>query len=529
MSQQVNSNLAQIKLYLSRQAASPGRYLLEQTLMGLFGWIPTVAGIALRAGLYRLMLHMDGAAAIEHNVRLRFASHIRLGKGSYLDEGVYIHACPAGVEIGANTLIMHGAVLHVYNFRDLPHASIRIGRDSLIGEYTVIRGQGGVTIGDRVYTSPMTQIITVNHRFDDPQRPFIEQGITAEGIVIEDDVWLGSAAVITDGVCVGKGAVVAAGAVVTKDVPPHTVVGGIPARVIREIDGKPPALAGADVVVGSRRSGASSEMPAVRRLGNFFWSGLLTVIAGQRIMDPASGMRIFHREALEHIYPLPDGLNFTPVMSTRTAHEHLHMVELPIPYKERIGRSKLSVVRDGIRFLQTILWTSLNYNPVRILGGLGTLLFGLGALIATVLVSMRIAGTTELGPWGIAGSFTAVVLGIAGVDLFALGVTFNYLVSLFHKRPIRQGLFGKPFFKTPLDRQFWWLGLLMLVGGGILGLVSFSLALQQWPIERLWLYMLTGSMFIQVGLQLIIFWIILRILEELSQREGKVQNDLAAK
>jgi hypothetical protein len=121
------------------------------------------------------------------------------------------------------------------------------------------------------------------------------------------------------------------------------------------------------------------------------------------------------------------------------------------------------------------------------------------------------------------------VLGIAGVDLFALGVTFNYLVSLFHKRPIRQGLFGKPFFKTPLDRQFWWLGLLMLVGGGILGLVSFSLALQQWPIERLWLYMLTGSMFIQVGLQLIIFWIILRILEELSQREGKVQNDLAAK
>jgi acetyltransferase-like isoleucine patch superfamily enzyme len=57
----------------------------------------------------------------------------------------------------------------------------------------VIRGQGGVTIGDRVYTSPMTQIIAVNHVFDDPERPFIEQGITAEGIIIEDDVWLGSA------------------------------------------------------------------------------------------------------------------------------------------------------------------------------------------------------------------------------------------------------------------------------------------------------------------------------------------------
>lgn len=191
----------------------------------------------MRGFLYRMILKMDGRAAIERNVRLRFADHISLGHGSYLDENVYIHACPKGVQIGANTLVMHGAVLHVYNFRDLPHAWIRIGRDSLIGEYTVIRGQGGVTIGDRVYTSPMTQIIAVNHVFDDPERPFIEQGITAEGIVVEDDVWLGSSAVITDGVRVGQGAVVAAGAVVTQDVPPHTVVAGVPARVVKKIDG----------------------------------------------------------------------------------------------------------------------------------------------------------------------------------------------------------------------------------------------------------------------------------------------------
>ena len=130
---------------------------------------------------------------------------------------------------------MHGAVLHVYNFRDLPHAGIKIGRDSLIGEYTVIRGQGGVTLGDRVYTSPMTQLIAVNHNFDDPARPFVEQGITAQGIIVEDDVWIGSGAIITDGVRVGQGAVVAAGAVVTKDVAPHTVVGGVPARLIRQI------------------------------------------------------------------------------------------------------------------------------------------------------------------------------------------------------------------------------------------------------------------------------------------------------
>jgi acetyltransferase-like isoleucine patch superfamily enzyme len=212
-----------------------GHYVLEQTLFALVGWVPTVLGLGLRAVLYRLILRLDGWAAIENGVRLRFANNIYLGHGVYLDQGVYLHACPNGIEIGAETIVMHGAVLHVYNFRNLPHAGIKIGRNSLVGEYTVIRGQGGVEIGDRVYTSPFTQIIAVNHVFDDPNRPFVEQGITAEGIVIEDDVWLGAGAIITDGVRVGRGAVVAAGAVVTKDVPPHTVVGGVPARPIKTI------------------------------------------------------------------------------------------------------------------------------------------------------------------------------------------------------------------------------------------------------------------------------------------------------
>lgn len=228
---------AGLSLYLRRQADNLPRYVLEQLLQCLLGWIPTPAGMGVRALCYRLMLKMDGLAAIEPGVRLRFANHMQLGHGAYLDQGVYVHACPQGVVIGAGTLVMHGAVLHVYNFRDLPHAGIRIGCNSLIGEYNVIRGQGGVTIGDRVYTSPLVQIVAVNHVFDDPRRSFVEQGITAQGIVIEDDVWIGSGAVVTDGVRIGKGAVIAAGAVVTQDVVPHTVVGGVPARLLRAIDG----------------------------------------------------------------------------------------------------------------------------------------------------------------------------------------------------------------------------------------------------------------------------------------------------
>ena len=225
-----------LKLYISRQASSTIRYFFEQSITFLFGWIPTVIGILIRTFVYRLILSIDGNAAIENNVRLRFINNIRLGNGCYLDENVYLHACPSGIDIGENTLVMHGAVLHVYNFRDLPNAGIKIGKDCLISEYTIIRGQGGVNIGDRVYTSPNTQIMAVNHVFDNPDHPFIHQGITAQGIQIEDDVWLGANAVITDGVRIGQGAVIAAGAVVTKNVPEHTIVAGVPAQFIRKID-----------------------------------------------------------------------------------------------------------------------------------------------------------------------------------------------------------------------------------------------------------------------------------------------------
>lgn len=226
-----------LQLYLNRQAASPLRYALEQGFQVLLGWIPTIVGVGLRAILYKLMLNSQGLVAIENHVRLRFAGNIHLESGVYLDQNVYLHACPNGISLGRNTYVMHGSVLHVYNFRDLPRAGIWIGQDCLIGEYNVIRGQGGVTIGDRVYTSPLVQLLAVNHIYQDPTRPFIDQGITAEGIVIEDDVWIGGGAIVTDGVHIGRGSVVAAGAVVTKDVPPHTVVAGVPAKVVKQITG----------------------------------------------------------------------------------------------------------------------------------------------------------------------------------------------------------------------------------------------------------------------------------------------------
>src|SRR5215510_6054584 len=127
----------------------------------------------------------------------------------------------------------------------------------------------------------------------------------------------------------------------------------------------------ADLVIGSRMAGADSDMPPVRRLGNTIFASLVTIISNRRVTDSASGQRVLRSDILSHLYPLPDGLNFTPVMSTRAMHEQVRVVEVPIPYSERVGRSKLSVVRDGMRFLNSILMTALTYNPTRIFGLIG--------------------------------------------------------------------------------------------------------------------------------------------------------------
>lgn len=288
------------------------------------------------------------------------------------------------------------------------------------------------------------------------------------------------------------------------------------------------AMNGAGMVVGSRMAGADSKMPVTRRVGNFFFANLLTLLSREHVSDSASGMRVFKREVLQKVYPLPDGLNLTPVMSTRAIHEGIKVAEIAIPYSERLGRSKLSVVRDGSIFLRSIVWTVMAYNPVRILGAAGLGGVGVAFLVVLALVLARLSGVTTLGPWGVAAVFWALVSGVAGISLFALGATFNYLVSLFYNQPIRQGLFGRPIFKTPIESHFGWAGLVGLAAGLVLTVASLVLGIKGWEISRLWLYLLGSAMLILVGVQLIIYWLLMRVLEELSQRDALAARDMQA-
>jgi hypothetical protein len=147
-------------------------------------------------------------------------------------------------------------------------------------------------------------------------------------------------------------------------------------------------------------------------------------------------------------------------------------------------------------------------------------LIGLGFVIA------RLSGSTAIGPWGVAALFIALFSGVGGVSMYALGATFNYLVSLFYHRPIRQGLLGRPMFKKPLDRHFGWLGLVALLVGLVISISSLALGISGWEISRLWLYLLGGALFMLVGMQFMIYWILIQVLDQLSQRELHTQQDM---
>jgi glycosyltransferase involved in cell wall biosynthesis len=286
------------------------------------------------------------------------------------------------------------------------------------------------------------------------------------------------------------------------------------------------AMNGGDIVIGSRMMGEDSKMPVTRRVGNIFFATLLSVLGSERVTDSASGMRVFKRSILERIFPLPDGLNLTPVMSTRALHENLKMVEVAIPYSERVGRSKLSVFRDGRIFLESMLWTVLSYNPVRIFGMVG--LFGvlLAVVIGLGLLAVRLSGVTTLEPWWVVALFTALISGTGGISLFTLGATFNYLVSLFYETPIRQGLFGKPLLKTPLELRFGWMGLVTFLVGTVIGIITLAMGLNGWDMNRVWMYLLGGAMMVLIGVQLMINWFLIKILGELSKRSKTAEQDL---
>lgn len=161
--------------------------------------------VRLLASLYQ---HRGRGSKIYHSVRMDTPPYRRfwLGKHSVIESFCCINNAVGDVTIGDYTRIgIHNTII------------------------------GPVCIGNHVNLAQGITITALNHNFEDTSKRIDEQGISTKPVVIGDDVWIGANAVVLPGVTIGSHCVVAAGAVVTKDVPDHTLVGGVPAKIIKNI------------------------------------------------------------------------------------------------------------------------------------------------------------------------------------------------------------------------------------------------------------------------------------------------------
>ena len=131
------------------------------------------------------------------------------------------------VRIGSHCRIR--AHSHIYAMG----GSVTIGSRCSINPHCVLYGTGGLVIGNFVRIAAHSVIVAAMHNFHRTDIPIHQQGSTAKGIIIDDDVWVGAGVTILDGVRIGTGSILAAGTVVVRDVEPFTIVGGIPARALK--------------------------------------------------------------------------------------------------------------------------------------------------------------------------------------------------------------------------------------------------------------------------------------------------------
>ncbi len=171
---------------------------------------------------------------VGHGVSIRHAGRLTAGRGVTLEEYVQIDALSReGVYLGDNVSVGRFSVIEATGALTQLGAGCSIGANSNLGDYNFVGAAGGVRIGENVLIGQRVSFHSENHVADRTDIPMKAQGVTHQGIIVEDDCWLGTGATLLDGVTIGRGSIVAAGAVVTRSVAPFSVVGGVPARVIR--------------------------------------------------------------------------------------------------------------------------------------------------------------------------------------------------------------------------------------------------------------------------------------------------------
>ncbi len=201
-----------------------------------FGVFIRLAVWLVRGSIRRLFFKSSrGILLIGKGVTIRQVQYLSVGRSFIAQDNCEINClAQRGLVFGDKVTIGSYAIIRPTNlYGGEAGIGLKIGNNSSIGPYSYIGCSGYIEIGDNVMISPRVSLYSENHNFDDVQVPMIEQGVTRSFVKIEDDCWIAANSVVLAGVVIGKGSVVAAGSIVTKDVPPYSVVAGNPAKIVK--------------------------------------------------------------------------------------------------------------------------------------------------------------------------------------------------------------------------------------------------------------------------------------------------------
>lgn len=186
--------------------------------------------------LIRGFLKTGKKVFIGSNTKIFNSSNISYGKNVTIDENCQIDGFSSEkIQFGDRVKIGGYSTLSTTGHLSKFGKGLKIGNDSAVGQFTEFGAAGGIEIGNNVIMGSYISFHSENHNFNDSSKLIREQGVTSKGIKIGNNVWVGAKVTFLDGCTVGNNSVVAAGAVVNGIYPDNSIIGGIPAKVLKSI------------------------------------------------------------------------------------------------------------------------------------------------------------------------------------------------------------------------------------------------------------------------------------------------------
>lgn len=274
---------------------------------------------------------------------------------------------------------------------------------------------------------------------------------------------------------------------------------------------------GVDLVLGTRL-GQGSRMPFVRRVGNRIFAFLTRLLSGRAVTDIATGMRLFRREVLERLPPLPDGLHYTPAMTCHALYlTNLKTASHEISYRERVGKSKLRVIEDGLRFLKIILDSALVYFPLKILGSLGLLaiLVGIAYGVGPFVGYLRNRTVPEHLIYRLLAVATFVTVGVV---FLLVGVVAQKITGIARGEP-GPGRLAR-LLHSPMFQHYMIVGgVVLALGGIVLNAANVAEYVRHGRILSHWSYILVGGLAVTLGALTFALGVLSRMVDYLRGRK----------